>query len=79
MKTENIFFKSDVSQRIANAKGKYSTQFMCGEISNNNSIIKKTVEDSVRMGGYEVSDRKPANSRVNMQQPISQHSENWFG
>ena len=80
MKTDNYFDKSSVSQRITNAKGKYSTQFMMsGYIRNENPSIKKNLEDSVKMGGYEVQDRKPVMSQTDMQQPMGRHSEFWIG
>ena len=79
MKTENYFFRNGVSQRITNAKGKYPTQFMSGDEKNENPSFKKSLEDSVRMGGYEVNVRKPVTNRISMQQPIIGHSEFWLG
>ena len=79
MKTENYFGNSTVSQRLSNAKGKYSTQFMSGYINNENLSIKKNLEDSVRMEGYEILDKKPVTSRTDMQQPMGRYSEFWIG
>ena len=79
MKTENYFGMSGVSQRIANTKGKFSTQFMSGDIKNENPSLKRSVEESVRMGGYEVNVKKPATSRSDLQQPMGRYSEFWIG
>ena len=79
MKTGDYFIKKSVSQRIANAKGKFSTQFMSGDMKNEKTSGKKTMEESVRMGGYEVNVRKPVTNRISMQQPITGHSEFWLG
>jgi len=79
MKTENYFFRNGVSQRITNAKGKYPTQFMSGDEKNENPSFKKSLEDSVRMGGYEVNVNKPPSKRNDMQQPMGRHSEFWIG
>jgi len=78
MKTENYFVRSGVSQRIANANGKYSTQFMSGNLTNENLSIKKNVEESVRMGGYELKVKKPTASRTDTQQPMGKYSEFWI-
>jgi len=79
MKIENYFIRESVPQRIANANGKFSTQFMSGNMKNENTTRKKKLEESVRMGGYEVNVNKPAVNRTDMQQPITGHSEFWLG
>ena len=79
MKTGDYFIKESVSRRIANAKGKFSTQFMSGDMKVEKTSGKKTMEESVRMGGYEVNVRKPATNRTDMQQPITGRSEFWLG
>ena len=79
MKTENYFVRSSVSQRIANSNGRFSNQFMSGDVKNENPSIKKNLEDSVRMGGYDVNVKKPATSRSDMQQPMGKYSEFWIG
>ena len=78
MKTEDYFIRESVPQRIANAKGKYSTQFMSGDMKNEKKHGNKNLEDSVRMGGYEVSARKPLTNRIDIQQPMARHSEFWI-
>jgi len=79
MKGGDYFIRESVPQRIANVKGKYSTQFMSGNIKNELSSGKKDMEDSVRMGGYEVNFRKPVTNRNDFQQPMTGHSEFWLG
>lgn len=79
MKIGDYFIRESVPQRIANAKGKFSTQFMRGDMMNEKTSGKKTIEESVRMEGYEVNVRKPAAKRTDMQQPITGHSEFWLG
>ena len=78
MKTEDYFMNS-VPQKIANAKGRFSTQFMSGDIKTENLSRKKSLEEGVRMGGYEVNIRKPATSRTDIQQPMARYSEFWIG
>jgi hypothetical protein len=79
MKIGDYFIRESVPQRIANAKGKFSTQFMRGDMMNEKTSGKKTIEESVRMEGYEVNVRKPTAKRTDMQQPITGHSEFWLG
>jgi len=50
MKTGDYFEKSSMSQRISDAKGKYSTQSMRESIMKENPAWKKTLEENVRMG-----------------------------
>ena len=80
MKTEN-FVRSGVSQRIENAKGKYFTQFMSGDIVIGNPTRKKSVEESIRMEEYEVNVnvRKPEKGMTDRLQPMSRCSEFWIG
>ena len=77
MKTGDYFIKSNIPQNFSNATGKYSTQFMSGDFQN--LARKKTLEESVRMGGYEVNVRKPKTDRIDMNQPMSRYSEFWIG
>ena len=79
MKTEKYFGMSGISQRFANTKGKFSTQFMSGDVKNENPSFKKSIEESVKMGGYEVNVRKPTTRRNDMQQPMGRYSEFWIG
>jgi len=80
MKTENYFFKDSVTQRIANASGKFSNQFMREDTKNVHSSSKRPAEESIKMGGYEINVGKQAASiRVDMRQPVARHSEIWLG
>jgi hypothetical protein len=77
MKIGDYFIKESVPQKIANAKGKFSTQFMSGDLMNEKPSRKKNLEAGARMGGYEVN-RKPATNRTDTQQPMACHSEFWI-
>jgi len=80
MKIGDYFIRESVPQRIANAKGKYSTQFMSGNMMNGKPSRIKNLEDGVRMGGYDVNIRKPAAKQTDFQQPMmSGYSEFWLG
>ena len=79
MQTGDNFVGKSLHQRLADAKGKVSTQFMSGDLSKENPSKKKALEESVRMGGYEVSVRKPVAARTDMQQPMAGYSEFWIG
>ena len=79
MKTGDFFVENSLAQKLANKNGKISTQFMSGNLEEGNPSRKKALEDSVRMGGYEVNIRKPAKNRTDMQQPMAGHSEFWIG
>jgi len=79
MKTGDFFVESSLSQNLANAKGRFSTQFMSGDLRNEYPSRKKAIEESVVMGGYEVNFRKSVNKCTDMQQPTACHSEFWIG
>ena len=79
MKVGDYFIRESVPQRVANAKGKYSTQFMSGDFMKEKSSGIKTMEDGVRMGGYEVNTKKTTKTRTDFQQPLTGHSEFWLG
>jgi len=79
MKIGDYFIRKSVPQRSVNAKGKFSTQFMSGNMKNENTTRKKNLEESVRMGVYEVNVGKPAANRTDIQQPITGRSEFWLG
>ena len=79
MKTESFFVRSGITQKIASTKGKYSTQFMSGGSKFENSSSKKSMEDGIRMGGYEVNIRKPVTTRSDFHQPMARYSEFWIG
>jgi len=79
MKVGDYFIRESVPQRIANAKGKYSTLFMSGDMNNEKNFGKKTMDESTRMGGYNANVRKPATSRTDTQQPMAAYSEFWIG
>ncbi|MDR2039272.1 MAG: hypothetical protein LBQ60_15220 [Bacteroidales bacterium] len=61
-----------------NAKSKISAQFMSGG-SSTKSPSRKKVEESVRMGGYEVSFKCNKIINKETQEPMSGHSEFWIG
>ncbi len=80
MKVKNYEIGSSLRQRIANAKGRFSTQFMSEDQRKTNLSKKKAVEDSVKMEGYEVSFKKKTVKNDNeTQQPMSGYSEFWLG
>ena len=79
MQTGNNFVGKSLQQRLANTRGKVSTQFMSGDLQKGNPSKKKAIEDGVKMGGYEINVRKPATDRTDMQQPMSGYSEFWIG
>jgi len=73
------FAENSFSQKFTNVKGKISTQFMSGDMGKGNISRKSALEDSVRMGGYELNIRKPGQGRTDTHQPMSGHSEFWIG
>jgi hypothetical protein len=79
MKAGDYFVGSSLRQRLANARGKISTQFMSGDLQKENPSRKTALEESVRMGGYDVNVKKPATTGTDMQQPMSGYSEFWIG
>ena len=79
MKSGDYFSRTSVPQRIATTKGKYSTQFMSGDIKNEKTSRITNLEKRVRMGGYDVNGRKPEINRTDMQQPMAGYSEFWIG
>ncbi|MDR1154975.1 MAG: hypothetical protein LBL04_09685 [Bacteroidales bacterium] len=79
MKAGDYVVGGSLRQRLANAGGKISAQFMSGDLEKENPSRKKDLEESVRMGGYDVNVRKPATAGTDMQQPMSGYSEFWIG
>ena len=79
MKTGYYFAENSFSQKFANVKGKISTQFMSEDLKKKNNSRNKALEESVRMGGYELNIRKPGQGSTDMQQPMAGHSEFWIG
>lgn len=79
--SEDYFVKKNLRQSIANARGRYSTQFTSGELNVENLSMKKKLEEGIKMGGYELNIRKPVMSRsvANMHKPIAGSSEFWLG
>ena len=76
MKVGDYFIRESIPQRIANVKGKYSTQFMSVDKPSGN----RKPEDGFRMKGYDVPNvRKPESKRTNFQHPFAGHSEFWLG
>ena len=78
MKVGDYFIRESVPQRIANAKGKYSTLFMSGDMKNVKNYGKKTGEERTRMAGYNVNVRNPGTSRADTMQPMAGYSEFWI-
>ena len=78
MKT-GVYFAENSFSQFTNVKGKISTQFMSGDMGKGNISRNRALEDSVRMGGYELNIRKPGQGSTGMQQPMSGHSEFWIG
>ena len=79
MKTGVYFAENSFSQTFANVKGKISTQFMSGDMEKGNNSRNRALEDSVRMGGYELNIRKPVQGGIDKLQPMTGHSEFWIG
>jgi len=77
--SESYFVRNSLRQNIANARGKYSSLFMSGELNKENPFMKRDLEESLKMGGYEVNIRKQARSRTDMHKPITEISEFWLG
>ena len=79
MQSGECFVGSGLRQSIANARGKYSTQFMSMESMKDYPSGKKAIEEGVRMEGYEVNIGKTVTHRTDMLQPMARHSEFWIG
>jgi hypothetical protein len=77
MKAGNYSVGSSLRHRFANA-GKFSTLFTNGDAQKENPSRKKALEESIRMGGYDVNVRKPITG-ADVQQPMAGHSEFWIG
>jgi len=78
MKTGVYFAENSFSQKFTDVKGKISTQFMSGDMGKGNISSNRALNDSVRMGGYELNIRKPGQGRTDIHQPMSGHSEFWI-
>jgi len=72
-------YGNSLSQKYANTSGKISTQLMSENLKNESSSEKKALEESVKMEGYEISDRKPTKNCPDLQQSIAKCSEFWIG
>ena len=79
MQQGDYFVMSSLQQKIANARGKFSNQFMNGELKKENPSQKMDLEAGIRMGGYEVNIRRPVNILSDLQQPIARNSDFWVG
>jgi len=77
MKVGDYFVENNLRQSLASAKGKMSTQFMSGDAQTDSR--KRIVEDSVKMGGYDVRVRKSSTASFDMKQPMAGYSEFWIG
>ena len=64
---------------FASSGGKYSSLFMNrGEPTKENSSKRIAMEDSVKMGGYDVIISKPVKNRTGTFQPIAGNSDFWI-
>ena len=79
MKTGDFFVENNLRQSVANAKSKMSTQFMSGNLLAGNPSGKRIVEDSVKMGGYDLRVKKSSTANFDMKQPMAGYSEFWIG
>ena len=76
--------RNSLQQRIANAKGKFSNQFMNGDRNEENLSRKMDLEAGIRMGGYDVNisnqvSLKKTTGRYDLQQPVARNSDFWIG
>ena len=82
MRSGELLSENSLQRNLANAKGKFSSLFMSsGEIEKKEKSSKrKSLEDSVRMEGFDVNANK-ATSHTDMKhhQPMAGHSEFWLG
>ena len=79
MKIGDYFIRESVPQRIANTKGKYSSQFMSRDIKNEKKSRITNLEEGVRMRAYDVNVRKPIITGTDKLQPMARYSEFWIG
>jgi hypothetical protein len=79
MKVGDYFVENGLRQNLANASGKMSTQFMSADVQRENPSRRRTLEESARMEGYDISVRKLAMARSERQQPMAKCSEFWIG
>ena len=81
MKSGEFSSENSLRRNLANAKGKFSNLFMnSGELGKENPSKKKSLEESVRMEGYDVNVSNQAKSHTDMkQQPMTGYSEFWLG
>ena len=79
MRTVDYGLDSGLRQKLANAKGRISTQFMSGDLQKKDNLSgKRAIEESVKMEGYEINVKKKAATRTETQQPMTGHSEFWI-
>ena len=81
MKSGDYSIRNSLRQKIANAKGKYSSQFMNGDIKRGDLSSRKSLEEGVKMEGYEidVNIKVVVDHHVDMPKSVSGHSEFWLG
>lgn len=63
----------------ANNRRMFSTQYMGGNLQSENLSRKRVIEESVKMGGFEVSFKDAKTKPYETQQPMAGHSEFWIG
>ena len=83
MKSGDYVVRNGLRQKIVNAKGKFFTQFMSGDVSTKENLSKrKALEEGVKMEGYDVNVSKQATTTSHTDvkhQPMAGHSEFWLG
>ena len=77
--SDGFFVKNSLRQNIANARGKYSSLFTSGAQNKEDPDIKKSLEEGLKMGGYEVNIRKTVKSQTDVHKPTAGFSEFWLG
>jgi hypothetical protein len=71
---------STLKQRLANVKGKVSPYHLTSRDQKSENLSgKKSVEESLKMEGYEVSFRKPKMVGNGMKQPSAGCGDFWLG
>ena len=78
MNSRDNFVGIALRQSIANAGGRYSTHFMNLESIKENPSRRNALEESVRMGGYDVNISKPVKSKTDVLQPVAGSSDFWI-
>ena len=73
-----IEVSNDLRQSIVNAKGRFSNQFMSGELHKVNPSVRKDMEEGIRTGGFEIDIRKQVTALTDMHKPTAVSSDFWL-